>query len=106
MTIPPCQVKASAFMMLLEQGNTMDMADLNLGSFQVARRCEGLHLGSSQLSPLMVLNWFSFAGKLKACNIWKPFTTRNQRGIEIVLYEGLQGSQFSPEWDIFRFPVY
>lgn len=55
---------------------------------------------------LMVLNWFSFGGKLKAYNIWKPFATGNQRGIEIVLYEGLQGSQFSLEWDIFRFPIY
>lgn len=63
---------------------------------------EGPHLRSS---PLMVLNCFSFGGKLKAYNIWKPFTTGNQRGIGIVLHEGLQGSQFSPEWDIFRFPV-
>lgn len=92
--------------MLPERGNRVETADLNPGSFKVAGRCKGLHLGSSQLNPLMVLNCFSFGGKLKAYNIWKPFTTGNQRGIEIALYEGLQGSQFSLEWDIFRFSIY
>lgn len=92
--------------MLLGWGNRIETANLNPGSFKVAGRRQGLHLRSSQLSPLMVLNWFSFGGKLKAYNIWKPFTTGNQRGIEIVLYEGLQGSQISLEWDIFRFAIY
>jgi len=91
--------------MLLERGNRTETADLSPGSSKVAGSCKDLHFGSSQLSPLMVLNWFSFGGKLKAYNIWKPFTTGNQRGIEIVPYEGLQGAQFSLEWDIFRLPV-
>lgn len=85
MIVPLCQVKANAFVMLLEWGNKTEMIHLNLGSFRVAGRCKGLHLRSSQLNPLMVLNWFSFGGKLKAYNIWKPFTTGNQRDIEIVL---------------------
>lgn len=104
--MPLSQVKANTFVTLLEWGNRMETADPNPESFKVVGRCKGLHLRSSQLSPLMVLNWFSFGGKLKAYNIWKPFTTGNQRGIEIVLYEGLQGSEFSLEWDIFRFPIY
>lgn len=84
----------------------METAGQNPGSFKLADRCKGLHLGSSQLSPLMVLNWFSFGKNPKAYNIWKPFTTGNQMGIEIVLYEGLQGLQFLLEQDIFRFPTY
>lgn len=92
--------------MFLERGNRLETADPTRGVLRLLGDVKGLHLRPSQLSPLMVLNWFSFAGKLKAYNIWKPFTTGNQRGIEIVLYEGLQGSPFSLEWDIFRFPIY
>lgn len=92
--------------MFLEWGNRLETADPTRGVLRLLGDVKGLRLRPSQLSPLMVLNWFSFGGKLKAYNIWKPFTTGNQRGIEIVLYEGLQGSPFSLEWDIFRFPIY